>query len=127
MKKLTLSETWKQCLRMWKWIDENYPKKPGFDKLDLIIDLKNEWLDKNGIEDELNSDCFFCEYAERRWNEEVEQYLNISWNREICYYCPGKLVDKEFSCTSVSYNYTEKPHKFYQKLLSLNKKRKDKK
>ncbi len=110
MKKLTLAKTWQECLRMWKWIAENY--KNG----DEIDDLKIEWLKKHDIaEDEISVDCFFCEYCDGKCENRYGPR------------CPGVQVNRRFTCHSLTYGFRRKPVKFYQKLVELNKKRLEKK
>lgn len=110
-KELTLDETWKQCLRMWKWI----AKRVKAGRKEGVEELKEEWLEKNWTGEPLKNGCFFCEYA---------QYYNTE---EKCgcamYMCPGRLVNKRFSCCSKTYHYEDHPIAFYNKLVSLNEKR----
>ena len=101
MAKLTLDETWKNCLAMYTWIAEVWKKG------DSIITLKRQWLDKHMPDVWVQNDCFFCDYAQ---------------NRGGCGNgCPGKLVDWDFDCCSDFYNYEDKPKKFCEELVRLNK------
>ncbi len=105
MKRLTLNETWVLCLRKWKWVAEEWEKG----RRD-IENLKAEWLREHGFGDELvDNDCFFCEYD--------------SQHDDDCKSCPAILVSRNFSCTNVTYIWCYKPTTFYNKLLSMNKKR----
>lgn len=107
MKKLTLGKTWTLCLRMWKWIAEQIKENPTLP----VNNLKWQWLERNGFNPlEIFERCFFCQYA-------------ILHNGCMNCDCPGKLVDMKFSCIDTRYDYEDEPIKFYQKLLSLNRKR----
>lgn len=109
MKRLTLNETWKLCLSMWWWIAGQ--KKKG--NTSNINNLKWEWLEGHGFDyGEISEDCFFCEYITQK---------DIG-----CVNCPGKMVSKRFSCTKTTYHYQSKPIAFYNKLVSLNRKRRKK-
>lgn len=100
---MTIDETWKNCLAMWKWI-AGQVHHPYFS----VSFLKSEWLRKNGFESyTINEDCFFCDYDKRG-----------------CRDCPGVLVDVDFYCTKSEYSWNKHPILFYKKLVSLDKKRK---
>ena len=122
MKNLTLNETWKECLRMWKWIVEQRQKE--LDALDPVFLLKRRWLNNNDYYG-ITNDCFFCKYAHKK-----DGYGDITipeGSREIkCSKCPGRLVAKRFSCQNMAYDWYFKPEKFYQKLLQVNQQRKQK-
>lgn len=109
---LALNQTWKNCLRMWKWIAGEWKK--GRTNEDVGI-LKREWVQKHGFIG-ITSDCFFCEYATKRYSHDVP----------LCDNCPGHLVDKRFRCFATPYTH-HKPIKFYRKLLQLDAKRRAKK
>ncbi len=110
MKKLTLNETWKLCLKMWKWIAAESKKLPG----SSTPALKIQWVCMNGFSvDEICGNCFFCEYDDE---------LN-----RTCEFCPGKKVDRSFDCCNSNYNYSSKPAAFYKELCRLNKIRSAKK
>lgn len=112
-KKLTLDETWKYCLQMWKWIVEQI--KNG-NNLSLSF-LKYEWLRQNGFASEsVRLGCFFCEYREKS-----------GLNCEEEYGCPAQKIDKTFDCVSPHIHYSRNPEAFYAELLRLNKIRKGKK
>ena len=101
MKKLTLNETWEQCLKMWRWIvRQPYPKCVG--------ELKKEWLEKNGFKD-VDDDCFFCDYANRYSGCEMS--------------CPADKIDKSFCCGDYDYHWSHKPAAFFRKITQLNEKR----
>jgi len=107
MKKLTLDETWRLCLIMWRWI----AKEARAGSRDAIWGLKCEWLEKHGYED-VSCNCFFCEYADKR--------------KACCDLCPAYKIDKEFyefGCQNAEYDWRVKPIAFYNKLCSLNRKR----
>ncbi len=112
MKRLTLNETWVLCLAMWKWIAEQV-KKGEVD----VKGLKEQWLKEHGFgKIYIPENCFFCAHARRYDNEKV-----CGCAKKMC---PGALVNKRFSCTNKTYNYEIKPIAFYNKLVSLNSKRK---
>ncbi len=105
--KLTSEKTWKHCLAMWKWI----AKQENSNGLRVIF-LKKKWLKNNGFEAEkISAYCFFCEY-------------DNSHKGRGCDNCPGRKVDPDFDCTDTKYDYYHKPVLFYEKLCSLNRKRK---
>lgn len=108
-KKLTLEQTWKYCLAMWKWIIKEGKK----DESSGVISLKRRWMIKHPQFSHIEADCFFCHYDR---GQEGEACLN----------CPGVLVDKRFSCGENAYDHRTTPAKFYKKLVELNKKRKSK-
>jgi len=110
-KKLTLEQTWRHCLAMWKWIAEEVKQEGTWD----VYVLKIEWMYKHPQFGRIVAGCFFCQY-------DYEQ------GTAACSQCPGRLVSKSFHCQDhKTYCFSEKPVKFYQKLLELNKKRKEKK
>jgi len=104
-KNFTLDKTWRLCLSMWRWIAKQ--KREGRDM--EINGLKAEWLRKKGITEDIQGNCFFCHYCPGH-----------------CGACPGKKVDPSFECTNDAYQYYDKPIAFYNKLVSLNRKRKQK-
>lgn len=111
---MTLEKTWKECLRMWKWIVEE-----GIYILDdnRISELKEVWLSINeyGI---LYNNCFFCDYAETHDGDS---------NCGSCINCPVQEVDKDFCCQDDGTHWSNNPIEFYEKLVKLNKKRPSKK
>lgn len=106
---MTLNQIWKNCLRMWKWIDKVWA--PGMD----VVSMKEEWLREHMPDVWLMSNCFFCEY-----NEDHQKRMG-------CGACPGKLVSKSFHCYDhPTYHHEKYPKKFYKKLLQLDAKRRAK-
>lgn len=103
---LDLDEAWRSCLKMWKEITERY--EDGMD----IYSLKEDYIKKHRISEDLEELCYFCEYT-----------VQHKRKGNLCTYCPGCLVDKEFDCVNPNYHYAAKPHAFYRKLLALNKQR----
>lgn len=98
-----LDQCWKNCLRMWKWIAKNWKRS------DNVVALKRKWLEKNGFTyGSIAALCFFCDHA------------RLASCTVDCRKCPGKLVNSRFYCMNESYNYYEKPKKFYAKLLHLD-------
>ena len=116
MKKLTLDETWRLCLSMWRWIIKKLRINPELD----IEELKDEWLEKHYPQIDLMSSCFFCEYDyQRRLKSKAKRF----WD---CPFCPMRIVDKSlkaFCCLNTDFWYEKKPIAFYNKLVSLNRKR----
>lgn len=115
MKRLTLGETWRLCLSMWRWIAKQ--KRDGSRK--SIDNLKIQWLKAHRYELDENEEymilnCFFCEYDEQQLKE---------GEKGNCKYCPGKKVDERFGCTVSRYCWSSKLIAFYNKLVSLNRKR----
>ena len=104
MKKLTLNETWTECLKMWKWIASQ--KRKG--DINSVHFLKEQWLGNNGYKEmSIRSNCFFCEYISK-------------CGRGNCGYCPGKKIDPEFSCCFSDYDYSYEPILFYKEIKRLN-------
>ncbi len=98
-----LDRTWKNCLRMWKWISENW--NPGRS----VEIMKRRWLKDHRFKNAPISHCFFCQHN--------------AFHAD-CSDCPGRLVSKRFHCENVSYDYYNRPKRFYAKLLELDAKRK---
>lgn len=108
MRELTLSETWKLCLSMWRWI----AKQVRAGRTD-VTSLKNEWIEKKGFGSEkILHHCFFCHYTA----EDFEF-------SEDCNQCPARKIDPYFDCCGGKYYYRPHPIAFYNKLVSLNRKR----
>lgn len=111
MKKLTLDQTWKLCLSMWRWIAKQI-RQGSFLSVRL---LKRIWLENHGYYDkEISENCFFCEYSERHKFKD-------------CDGCPGIKVDIEFGCGKSEYDWFSNPIAFYNKLRALNRRRMAKK
>lgn len=105
MKRLSLEKTWKYCLSMWGWIAKR--KKEG-DRRPTPM-LKAVWIKKHDFgKDEIQDDCFFCHYI----SDKLE-----------CSQCPGKRIDENFDCYDPDYCWYSQPIAFYNKLVSLNRKR----
>ena len=104
MKRLNLDDTWKYCLRMWRWIAE----QRKIDNFLSVSTLKRIWLSDNGFSN-VESNCFFCERNKR----------NIS-----CRCCPAALVEERFYCMNDDYHFSHKPIHFYKRLRKLNRLRK---
>ena len=113
-----LDRTWKNCLRMWKWISENLPK--GFGKLcweekvSTVNALKTQWLRDHRFTKDIDENCFFCEYAGAHGGCRCN--------------CPGILVNRHFHCNVGEQNcsWAGDPKGFYRELISLDKKRRTK-
>ena len=99
---------------MWKWVAKKYKKGS---KIPVVI-LKREWAQKHGFEkDSICNDCFFCDYGNKH-------KFRVKVNCSGCSDCPGARVDKTFDCDNSGYAWDKKPIAFYNKLRSLNRKRK---
>lgn len=108
MKRLTIDQTWEQCLAMWKWISRRCKGKYWYWCENNVSALKIHWLKQHGIKDgEINQNCFFCHKSGA---------INY-----CCPECPGKKVDPIFSCMCGEYDFEESPRKFYAELKRLNK------
>jgi len=105
MERLTLDQTWEQCLAMHDWIGEQL--EAG--SLEPISELKLEWLKANDPDSALEEDCYFCEYDDK--DDATGE----------CASCPGRLVDESFYCYRASYHWITEPHKFRAELKRLNK------
>ena len=103
MKKRTLNQTWVLCLRMWRWIVKQIREGSKL----TVYELKSQWLSDNGFE-HVSGECFFCDVA------------------ATCSYCPGRLIDPDFSCDADAYDYRKNPAGFLKELLRLNRIRKGK-
>lgn len=98
--KMTLDETWKNCLKLWKFVARRVRGHT------TVYDLKAEWMDEHNFYGvELN--CFFCEASAGN-----------------CRTCPGAIIDPDFRCDNDEYDWNNHPIKFYKELVSLNRKRK---
>lgn len=105
MKRLSLDETWVECLKMTKWLSENYDAE-----IDDIDERKIYYLacvcHMDG-DDFPALQCFFCNYT--------NGYSGCKKS------CPGKLVDPAFSCTlGKGPHYISDPIGFHENLLRLN-------
>ena len=108
MKRLTLDQTWEQCLAMWKWISRQCLGKSWQWCTTNVARLKREWLEAHGIlSGEIDHNCFFCEYDLKR--------------RDMCANCPAQRVDDSFRCNKKAYSHERRPRLFYAKLKELNK------
>ena len=111
MKKLTLNETWTECLKMWKWVADQKRKGDIGGVINNVVFFKRQWLEDNGYcVDNVGSHCFFCEYVDKR--------------DRGCELCPGRKIDQRFACSNSDYDYFNEPILFYKKLKKLNRIRK---
>ena len=115
-KKLTLNETWKWQLRLSGYVAEQ--KRAGDSR--SVDDLKREWLAKNWEGEKIQDNCFFCDYSRKHpkktWKPEYNDWPG-------CPPCPATLVDKNFDCYNGAYHFAYRSIAFYNKLVSLNRKR----
>lgn len=107
--RMNLDDTWKNCLSMWRWIAKEVR---GGNKRSSAC-LKRDWLRRRDIR-HISSDCFFCHFG-------VTHDLQVK-NAE-CEICPASKIDPTFYCMTVEYDYCAEPIAFYNKLVSLNRKR----
>lgn len=109
---MTLNQTWKNCLQMWKWIDEVWDLEMDVEK------LKWQWLKEHG-NPKVHFGCFFCEYQEK--NDPIGDIRGSLWDKSSgCQHCPGVIVDPHFHCENEQCHYLEDPKGFYQILLELD-------
>ena len=114
-----LDRSWKNCLRMWKWISENL--SDGFMKLDfnrrrmVVYALKEKWMKKHYHKSILFR-CFFCHY----------DHNNNNNGSPSCANCPAKKVERRLGShwCEHKYHWFMNPVNFYQYLLKLDAKRK---
>ena len=106
-----LDRCWKNCLRLWKWVSENWTPNTN------VATLKPLWLKQHKFKKRIIASCFFCQYAEDHGENNF-----IAENG--CPECPGALVDARFKCGNIRYSYQRNPKAFYAKLLKLDAKRK---
>ena len=106
---LTLTDTWDKCLEMWEWIVAKWLKDPT----QSVGGLKVEWMDANGLTGQVRNDCFFCQFGDETLNE-FNSHLDC-----ICEVCPARLVNRNFSCTNITYDYQDRPGKFLAKIKEL--------
>ena len=106
-KRLTLNYVWAECIKMYTYVT----KKRAAGDSRSVKRLKQAWLNRHGYKtDELNSDCFFCEYDERH------QPLV----RNNCNWCPAELIDSSFSCGNEPFKWFKFPGLFLKELLRLD-------
>jgi hypothetical protein len=111
MKRLTLDQTWEQCLAMWKYVSRQCKGKKRDWCVGNVNSLKVLWLSKNGIEeDEITQDCFFCDRTSP--NGSIDYW---------CSKCSGRKLDPSFYCMDKDYHFERSPRAFYAKLKELNK------
>jgi hypothetical protein len=108
MERISLEETWRICLNMWRWIVMQ--RKRGDRR--SVNKLKTEWLEKHSFDIYIEAECFFCAYVSKR--------------NSGCRLCPGAKVDGEFRCFNRKYHWVTRPVAFYEKIKELNRKRKKK-
>ena len=90
MERLTLDQTWEQCLAMWKWISRQCKGKSERWCRTGIRDLKARWLADNGFESiHVTQDCFLCDRTDP----------TSTWDWD-CYKCPACKIDCDFEQTN---------------------------
>lgn len=106
-KRLTLNYVWAECIKMYTYVVKK--RKAGDTR--SVSDLKTVWVNRHGYKsNKLNSDCFFCEYDERR----------MPSPRINCASCPGKLVDSSFHCTNAQFIWCKYPDFFLKEIIRLD-------
>ncbi len=95
---MDLKKVWEACIEMWEWIVEHLDEG-------TVAELKARYCLEHNIKIAVSSNCNFCEYA----LTEGSCHDN----------CPGKLVDRSFSCCWPEYHYSWKPVAFLAKLKEL--------
>lgn len=113
-KRITLDETWRNCLSMWRWIYKQTKNNPRLSQ----AGFKVEWLAKHGFPDNILHNCFFCNYA-----VQCPKSSGVIVGKG-CDSCPARKFDKSFICTDLRYHFNDRPIAFYNKLVSLDRKRK---
>ena len=100
-----LDEIWKLCKSMWRWVAEHIDEFNG-----NVPKAKSVWLNDHGFvgSKRPRSDCFFCDAA----------------GVGSCEFCPGYDIDPAFDCGDSDYSHYTKPKKFYNKIRSMDRKRK---
>ena len=116
MKKLTLDETWKRCLSMWRWI----VKRRRAGSCLSVNTLKAQWLKAHDPYTNLLSDCYFCQW----FRVHTKAVRRLPGTLGGCLGCPGQKVDSHFACETPEYDYRYQPVAFLCKLEQLNRKRK---
>lgn len=103
-KKLTLDETWKQCLKMWRWIVKQKKLHP-YSEVNV---LKRKWFRKYSPRDSKLAHCFFCDY-------------NKANHGGYCRKCPATVIDQSFYCGNSKYHFAYEPTAFLKEITRLNK------
>ncbi len=115
MKRLTLDQTWVQCLKMWKWIAMKVRAAIKAGESWDVDKLKIEWLTKHGFNPKtVFEQCFFCEWGTRKEVRKTTWYY-------LCPHCPAVKIDSDFLCGEGEYSYEEYPIAFYAELRRLHK------
>jgi len=121
MKRLTVNETWEQCLAMWKWISRQCKVKSYRES---IYDYKEAWSTKNGYkEGDIRELCFFCHKGQLRLaaTKLPKREWLTKYATSQCPYCPAMDIDSDFDCFNSEYHFELKPRLFYAELKRLNK------
>lgn len=113
MKRLTLNQTWTECLILYEKVCREYKKSPNR----KIYDIKRKLIGELGI---LN-DCFFCEYG--------KQKTGYDYADKICVACPGRIIAKgkirdeqrNLWCGQHKIAFWRNPFAFFAELKRLNK------
>jgi len=103
---LTLDQVWEEQLKMSQYVANQQGAVGG---------LKEKYLQhRKWSGPVLRNNCFFCAYA--------EQQLKLAKDsiRALCSYCPGKKVEKGFSCLSEPLSFSSNRGPFLKNLIRLN-------
>ncbi len=106
-KRLTLNYVWAECIKMYTYV----VKKKQAGDYRTVSELKTAWVNRHGYKsNELNSDCFFCEYDEHH-----QPVVRCN-----CKFCPAAMVDENFHCVNIEYEWRTKPDLFLKEILILD-------
>ena len=113
----SIDKIWIECLKLWDFAgcsNVNYP----------IKQVKDAWLKNNGYEN-IADECFFCEFASQNSKhlrnpdaDSRDPHVQTS-----CVICPGRLIDKTFSCQDTGIHWAYNRLNFRDRLHELNAKR----
>ena len=81
MKRLTVDQTWEQCLAMYK----DVYGRIGTPSEDTVKVMKIQWLNSENYEEFPEDTCFFCEYE----NHHITPMSQLSRGTVGCPGCPG--------------------------------------
>ena len=118
-----LERAWYDCERLWKWVSRKWLKQRAEGKYHTeVTHLKTRWFLRHPLKIRSGgiNKCFFCVYANKEWRANIgnRPLRTEGWRR--CDYCPGRLVDPNFLCTNMQYNYCFLPNLFYKEIVRLN-------
>lgn len=110
MKRLTLDQTWVECLKMWRWIVRQVKVAKAKRGSWGTDGLKQQWLAAHGYEpSKISSTCFFCDWDDK--------YIASG----CCSRCPAVMIEKDWTCSEARHYYLCKPIAFLAELNRLNR------